>query len=219
MQGYDEWSAKYRRAFSLTKEEDAELFIEWEAFFERAGFTLDDLEAAFAELSLAPPQTRPAHLKAIMDLGKRFKAGRSAQIAPSLHGNCELCSYGYVIVPHPGTINGTVNGYHTMAIACCCQDGQRLIPHVKLDLESYDRLFPSWRLFAREHEEDRLARCGLLGVKDDPEAMQAVIKRRVPEMAKMIDSVTRMLLLPRREKGRMPPPGRSIEDWLREEVG
>src|SRR3990167_9190246 len=128
MQGFDDWAARYRRLFSLNRPEDSQLFAEWELVFDKAGFTADDLEAAIDILSLNPPQTRGGHHKALVDGCRRVQADRRGKASAPMQGQrCALClQSGRVIVPHIATINGTVRGWHTMAVACMCEYGRRL---------------------------------------------------------------------------------------------
>lgn len=214
MQGYDAWQLRYARTFALTRPEDEEMFAEWESAFDGCGFTADDLQTATNELVANPPQTRSAHLRALMTGCKKAQAEKRQSVTPDFGsvGPCALClSSGWVIVPHVGTMRGTLRRYHTMAVTCMCSRGRVLSG---VNLEQYERQNPEWRRWAAEHEEDTFAR---LKLPADPGERADELARRCPTLARAFENALKRM--PPREWGRRPPAGQSIEEWLREEVG
>lgn len=202
MQGYDVWVERYTRLFCLNRPEDGPMLSEWELAFDKHNFTVEDLNAAADHLAGNPPQTRPAHLRALMEFCKGRRRNRPAPIV--LGVNCSMChNTGAVVVPHIVVIEKG-HGWATMAVKCMCAHGQaRTIPG--MNFEQYDRRCPDWRKYLEERRQDWLAKSGLLQFADDEEGLLRELERRKQDAKGLVKAVAAGIRMPRQAKPQPPP--------------
>jgi len=179
---YADWADRHAALFSMGREDDAGMFLQWRREFEAMGFTVAELHGATDWISRESKGiTRWDHLQAIRDHvrnGRRFAASKArATVGESDRGTCSKCSdTGYVCgLPHLSQLRpeGWLPLFAdvpalTQAAVCTCLAGkwiydawndkdQKYKDHYRKpqSLVEYTRLNPQWEAQMRDYAEQR----------------------------------------------------------------